>query len=68
MRPGIHSTTLPNQVTLPYVQQGDPARDAVLLLHAIPDSWPSFEGVLPHLPTSLHAFALSQRGHGDALL
>ena len=68
MRPGIHSTTLPNQVTLPYVEQGDPAGDAVLLLHGITDSWRSFEGLLPHLPTSLHAFALSQRGHGDALL
>ena len=33
---------------------------------AITDSWRSFEGVLPHLPASLHVFALSQRGHGDA--
>jgi non-heme chloroperoxidase len=62
----IHSATLPNQVTLPYVEQGDPAGVPVLLLHGITDSWRSFEGVLPHLPTSLHAFALSQRGHGDA--
>jgi pimeloyl-ACP methyl ester carboxylesterase len=62
----IHSVTLPNQVTLPYVEQGDPAGIPVLLLHGITDSWRSFEGVLPHLPTSLHAFALSQRGHGDA--
>ena len=62
----IHSVTLPNQVTLPYVEQGDPTGVPVLLLHGITDSWRSFEGVLPHLPTSLHAFALSQRGHGDA--
>jgi non-heme chloroperoxidase len=62
----IHAVTLPNQVTLPYVEQGDPAGVPVLLLHGITDSWRSFEGVLPHLPTSLHAFALSQRGHGDA--
>jgi non-heme chloroperoxidase len=66
MTPVIHSVTLPNQVTLPYVEQGDPAGVPVLLLHGITDSWRSFEGVLPHLPASLHAFALSQRGHGDA--
>jgi non-heme chloroperoxidase len=65
MTPVIHSVTLPNQVTLPYVEQGDPAGVPVLL-HGITDSWRSFEGVLPHLPTSLHTFALSQRGHGDA--
>ena len=66
MTPVIHSVTLPTQVTLPYVEQGDPAGIPVLLLHGITDSWHSFEGVLPHLPASLHAFALSQRGHGDA--
>lgn len=66
MTPVIHAVTLPNQVTLPYVEQGDPAGVPVLLLHGITDSWRSFEGVLPYLPTSLHAFALSQRGHGDA--
>jgi len=66
MAPVLQSVTLPNQVTLPYVEQGDPAGVPVLLLHGITDSWHSFAGVLPHLPTSLHAFALSQRGHGDA--
>ena len=66
MTHAIHTVTLPNQVTLPYVEQGDPAGVPVLLLHGITDSWRSFEGVLSHLPTSLHAFALSQRGHGDA--
>ena len=38
----------------------------MLLLHGVSDSWRSFEPVLPHLPASLHAFALSQRGHGDS--
>jgi non-heme chloroperoxidase len=38
----------------------------VLLLHGVTDSWHSFELVLPHLPESIHAFALTQRGHGDA--
>jgi non-heme chloroperoxidase len=66
MTPIIKSVVLPNQVTLPYVEQGDPAGVPVLLLHGVTDSWRSFEPVLPHLPPSLHAFALTQRGHGDA--
>jgi non-heme chloroperoxidase len=55
-----------NQVTLPYVEQGDSSGVPVVLLHAIADSWRSFERVLPRLPDSIHAFALTQRGHGDA--
>jgi non-heme chloroperoxidase len=66
MLPVIQTVTLPNQVTLPYVEQGDPTGVPVLLLHGYTDSWRSFEGVLPHLPAALHVFALSQRGHGDA--
>jgi non-heme chloroperoxidase len=62
----IKSVELPNGVKLPYVEQGDPSGVAVLLLHGITDSWRSFEPVLSHLPNSIHAFALSQRGHGDA--
>ncbi len=62
----IKSVDLPNQVTLQYVEQGDPSGVPVLLLHGVTDSWHSFEPVLPHLPESLHAFALTQRGHGDA--
>jgi pimeloyl-ACP methyl ester carboxylesterase len=37
-----------------------------LLLHGVTDSWRSFEWVLPHLPTSIRAFAVTQRGHGDS--
>ena len=57
---------LPNQVRLPYVEQGDPLGVPVLLLHGFTDSWRSFELVLLHLPVSIHAIALTQRGHGDA--
>jgi pimeloyl-ACP methyl ester carboxylesterase len=57
---------LSNQLTLPYVEQGDPSGIPMLLLHGFTDSWHSFEPVLPHLPASIHAFALTQRGHGDA--
>ena len=43
MAPILKSVDLPNQVQLPYVEQGDPAGVPVLLLHAIADSWHSFE-------------------------
>src|SRR3712207_4230490 len=62
----IESVELPNGVKLPYVEQGDPSGVPVVLLHGVTDSWRSFEPVLPHLPASIHAYALTQRGHGDA--
>lgn len=62
----MSAVELPNGVRLPYVEQGDPGGVPVLLLHGYTDSWRSFEGVLRHLPRSVRAFALSQRGHGDA--
>jgi non-heme chloroperoxidase len=62
----VKPVELPNRVTLHYVEQGDPSGTPLILLHAIADSWRSFELVLPHLPVSIHAFALTQRGHGDA--
>lgn len=66
MAPIVRSVELPNQVTLRYVEQGDSSGVPVVFLHAIADSWHSFERVLPHLPDSIRAFALTQRGHGDA--
>jgi len=62
----IKSVELSTRVVLPYVEQGDPSGVPVLLLHGYADSWHAFEPVLPHLPESIHAFALTQRGHGDA--
>ena len=62
----IKSIDLPNGIRLPYVEQGDPAGIPVIFLHGYTDSWHSFEPVLPHLPESIHAFALTQRGHGEA--
>ena len=66
IEPVVKSVDLSTGVRLPYVEQGDPTGVPVLLLHGVTDSWYSFEPVLPHLPDSLHAFALTQRGHGDA--
>jgi pimeloyl-ACP methyl ester carboxylesterase len=51
---------------LPYAEQGDPSGIPLLFLHAIADSWHTFELILAHLPDNIHAFALTQRGHGDA--
>ena len=57
---------LPGRTTLPYVEQGDRTGVSMILLHGVSDSWHSFELVLPHLPRTVRALALTQRGHGDA--
>ena len=66
MVPVVKSVQLPGRVRLEYVEQGDPAGIPVVMLHGVTDSWHSFEPVLPHLPESIRAFAVTQRGHGDA--
>ena len=38
----------------------------LLLVHAVGDSWRSFEPMLPHLPGSIHVFVPTLRGHGEA--
>lgn len=53
-------------VTLPYLEQGDPAGVPMVLLHGYSDSSRSFELLLPHLPDSIHAYAYTQRGHAGA--
>ena len=58
--------TLATGVTLEYVERGDPKGTPVIFLHGVTDSWRSFEHVLPHLPASIRAIAVSQRGHGDS--
>ncbi len=62
----VKSVALPDRVRLEYVEQGDQADTPMVLLHGYTDSWHSFELVLPHLPPFIHAFAPSQRGHGDS--
>jgi len=66
MSPVVKIAALAGGVTLPYVEQGDPTGMPVVLLHGVTDSWHSFEPVLPYLPATLRAFAITQRGHGDA--
>ena len=60
------SVLLPPGIRLPYVEYGDPDGTPVVFLHGYTDSWRSYQSVLPNQPRSIRAFALSQRGHGDA--
>jgi non-heme chloroperoxidase len=57
---------LENGIQLPYVEQGDSDGVPVVFLHGGTDSWHSFEPLLPFLPSTIRAFSLTQRGHGDA--
>ena len=58
-----HLTT---DLRLHYAEQGDPTGEAIIFLHGYSDSWFSFSRVLPLLSPAYHAFAFSQRGHGDS--
>lgn len=65
-KPAVKSVKLLTGVKLEYAEQGDSSGLPVILLHGYTDSWRSFELVLPQLPSTLRAFALTQRGHGDS--
>lgn len=62
----VRRTTLPNRVTLSYVDQGHGAGPAIVLIPGLTDSWRSYERVLPLLPSSIRVIAVSLRGHGDS--
>src|SRR5688572_23215944 len=64
-KPVVKTIDLPGRVKLEYAEQGNVDGIPVIFLHGITDSWHSFESVLANLPANLHAFAISQRGHGD---
>lgn len=65
-KPSVKSITLRTGVKLQYAEQGEATGIPMILLHGYTDSWRSFELVLPHLPKTIHAFAVTQRGHGDS--
>jgi non-heme chloroperoxidase len=52
--------------TVSYSDQGDPSGPVLVLLPGPTDSWRSYEAVLEHVPSSIRAIAVSQRGHGDS--
>src|SRR5262245_13684014 len=58
--------TLSTGVRMGFVERGAPDGTPVIFLHGVTDSWRSFERLLPLLPRGIHAFALSQRGHGNS--
>ncbi len=62
----VKTVELPDALSINFAEQGDPSPIPLLLLHGYADSWHSFELVLPHLPESIHTFALTQRGHGES--
>jgi pimeloyl-ACP methyl ester carboxylesterase len=62
----VRSVLVSHGIRLPYVEQGLPDGVPVVFLHGYTDSHRSYESVLPNLPRSIRAFALTQRGHGDA--
>lgn len=62
----VQRATLADGTTLPYVEYGPATGVPVVFLHGFTDSWRSFERLLPHLPTSIRAIAVTQRGHRGA--
>jgi non-heme chloroperoxidase len=66
---GIEFATTPllsTGVSLHYAEQGDQAGEAIVFLHGYSDSWFSFSRILPLLSPEYHAFALTERGHGES--
>ncbi|MFI8963409.1 alpha/beta fold hydrolase [Streptomyces sp. NPDC053493] len=54
---------------LPYAEAGrpgGPGEPVLVLVHGYVDSWWTFEPLLRRLPSSLHVYAPTQRGHRDA--
>jgi non-heme chloroperoxidase len=65
-RPRFATVHLTSGLRLHYAEQGDRRGEAIIFLHGYSDSWFSFSRVLPLLSPSYHAFALTERGHGDS--
>ena len=65
-RHALKSIKLESGVRLEYAEQGSTTGIPVIFLHGYTDSWQSFNQVLPLLPESIHAYAISQRGHGSS--
>lgn len=62
----MKTIALDGRLRLEYFEQGDPDGVPLVLLHGYSDSSYSYELLLARLPASVHAYALTQRGHGDA--
>ncbi|MFG2500695.1 alpha/beta fold hydrolase [Streptomyces sp. NPDC048441] len=62
----VHKAALRAGLELPYAEVGGPSGTPVVLVHGYVDSWWTFEPLLRRTPSSLHVYAPTQRGHGDA--
>ena len=58
--------TLTGGLRLSYRDRGESAGPVLMMLPGPTDSWRSYAEVLERLPSSIHAIAVSQRGHGDS--
>ncbi|MCX5189641.1 alpha/beta fold hydrolase [Streptomyces sp. NBC_00268] len=62
----LKSAQVREELTLPYAEAGYPSGTPVVFVHGLGESWWAFEPLLRRLPASLHGYAPTQRGHGDA--
>ena len=62
----LKTVALANGMILEYAEQGDRNNAPVILLPGYTDPWQAYALVLEHLPSSVHAIALSQRGQGGS--
>lgn len=62
----VRTAALASGLTVPYAEAGNPAGEPVVFVHAYVESWRYFEVVLGLLPASMHGYAPTQRGSGDA--
>ena len=62
----VNTIRLPSGIRLEYAEQGSRTGVPVIFLHGYTDSWQSFNQVLSLLPESIHAYSISQRGHGGS--
>lgn len=62
----LKEVALNTGVTLQYAEKSHGKGNVIIFLHGYTDSWFSFSNVMELLPPKYHAYALSQRGHGDS--
>ena len=62
----LNNVTLDSGFTMQYAERGHGKGQVIIFLHGYLDSWFSFSTVMENLPPKYHAYALTQRGHGDS--
>lgn len=62
----VKAAELEGGLVLPYAEAGYPEGIPVVFVHGLADSWWAFEPLLRRLPATVHGYAPTQRGHGDA--